>query len=93
MKEVKDKVYHAVIAFGVILLLLLAFLLHGCKLTTTSVYENIERKEVPPYIENVMTELCDSCRIESVNNLERETVYVIRCKKGAILLRKFILKQ
>jgi len=66
---------------------------YGCSLTTTTTWKPIERKEVPAYIERVMTELSDSCRIISIESFDGKRIYKIECKNGAKELRNYLIKK
>lgn len=69
--------------------------LTGCKsvATTTIEWKPIERKEVSPYIEVVMNQLSDSCRLILIENVDGKSYYKLECKKGAKELRNYLIKK
>jgi len=81
-----------IISFCLLLTFLVAAL-NSCSLTTTTTWKPIERKEVPAYIERVMSELSDSCRVLSIESLDGKRIYKIECKNGAKELRNYLIKK
>lgn len=65
----------------------------SCKLTTTTTMEPIKRQEVAPYIEQVMAELCDSCRLIQIKGSADGNEYHIKCKKTAVLVNQYLMKR
>lgn len=72
--------------------LLFWLLLTGCgvKLVVT---KEVYRKEIPPYIEIVMGEVADSCRVTAIENLGGEMRYVMLCKSGAKEWKRYVIKK
>jgi len=74
------------------LLICLQFLT-GCVLQTVTTWKPIERKEVPAYLERIMSQLSDSCRLLSIENYDGKRLYKIECKNGATELRQYLIKK
>lgn len=89
-------IYYALIIFALSLSAGVMLLIHsGCRLTTTTTYEPIQREELSPYLEQQVKEYNDSCRLVSRDggvNGEEDT-YCIKCKSGANKVRSLITKK
>lgn len=73
--------------------ILFILFLSGCSLTTKTTWNPIERKEVPAYVERVMNELTDSCRVVSIETYPGHRLYKLECDNGAVNIRSYLIKK
>lgn len=53
----------------------------------------VQRTEVSPYIEQVMAELCDSCRLVEIKGTKETLEYKIICKREAKGINKYFIQK
>lgn len=88
MTKYRYTIYCLLISLAV----MFAMWLQSCRTTTTTTIEPLQREEIPPYLEQVMREYCDSCRVTERRNEEFEEVFTVRCKKKATKIRAFLIQ-